>query len=180
MALRHEQKMLRPVVLQGDEQPFSESAAAAPINAGRDERKRVRTTEAARALAQLPRRGRFVPRRIAVHPTFETHYRRRLEWLKRRRVELHDATGGVSAGVGAMLNAAAWLYAAGECAAELAAAAVDVEMFKSAANLTTTARQHDMAAWEMAVREGQARREANPSDAGRAVFEAFGQKGPAK
>jgi hypothetical protein len=144
-------------VARADELPFSQSAAAAPIDAGRDERKRVRTPEAARALAQLPRRGRFVPRRIAVHPNFETHYRRRLEWLKHRRVELHNATGAVSAGVGAMLNAAAWSYAAGECASELAAAALDMELFRMAANLTTTARQHDLAAWEMAVREGQAR-----------------------
>ena len=72
-------------------------------------------------------------------------------------------TGGVSHAVGAMLSAAAWLYAAGEYAAERAAASGDVDMFKSAASLTATARTHDMGAWEMAVREQAARPPPTPS-----------------
>jgi hypothetical protein len=81
-----------------------------------------------------------------------------LEWLQRRRAELHDATGGVSVSVAAMLNAAGWAYAGGEFAAEVAAETGDVEGFKAAANLTQTARGHDLSAWELAVREGQVRR----------------------
>ena len=58
-----------------------------------------------------------------------------------------------------MLASAAWLYSAGEFGAEMAAEVGDVELFKTAAALTSTARQHDLAAWELAVREGQARRQ---------------------
>jgi hypothetical protein len=145
--------------LPADEQPFAEAGVAAPITAGRDRSGKVRTAEAARAMAQLPRRGAFVPRKLACDPHFEPHNRRRLEWLKARRLELAASTGGVSHGVGAMLASAAWLYAGGEFAAERAAETADVELFKVAASLTSTARQHDLAAWELATREGQARRQ---------------------
>ncbi len=56
-----------------------------------------------------------------------------------------------------MLAAAAWLHAGSEFAAELAAEAGDLEGFKVSATLSATARQHDLAAWELAVREGKAR-----------------------
>jgi hypothetical protein len=71
--------------------------------------------------------------------------------------ELQAAHGYVSHGVGAMIAAAAWLYAGGEFAAELAAEAGDPEGFKIAANLTGTARQNELAAWELCAREAQAR-----------------------
>jgi hypothetical protein len=71
--------------------------------------------------------------------------------------ELQAAHGGVSHGVGAMLNAAAWLYAGGEFASELAAQSGDIELFKQASTLTSTARQHELAAWELSAREAQAR-----------------------
>jgi hypothetical protein len=87
-------------------------------------------------------------------------------WLRRRRAELFASTGGVSYGVGAMLASAAWLYAGGEFCAERAALAGDPDLFKQAATLTATARQHDMAAWELACREAKAR--ANAGDRGNA------------
>jgi hypothetical protein len=108
-------------------------------------------------MARLPRRGAFLPRKIACDPRFEPHNHRRLEWLRARRLELAASTGGVSHGVGAMLAAAAWLHAGSEFAAELAAEAGDLEGFKVSATLSATARQHDLAAWELAVREGKAR-----------------------
>ncbi|HEX3343622.1 MAG TPA: hypothetical protein VHS09_03575 [Polyangiaceae bacterium] len=110
----------------------------------------------------MPRRDRYVPRAFACDPRFEVHNRRRVDWTRRRRQELHEMTGGVSHAVGAMLAAAGWLYAAGEFAAELGAEKGDLEMFKSAATLTATARTHDMGAWELATREGQARAHAEP------------------
>ena len=73
-------------------------------------------------------------------------------------------TGGVSHAVGAMLASAAWLYAAGEFAAELGAETGDVDSFKTAATLTATARTHDMGAWELATREA-AGRPRSPADA---------------
>jgi hypothetical protein len=108
-------------------------------------------------MAKLPRRGAFLPRKLACDPRFEPHNRRRLEWLRARRTELMASTGGVSHGVGAMLAAAAWLHSGGEFAAERAAETGDVELFKVSATLTSTARQHDLAAWELAVREAKAR-----------------------
>jgi hypothetical protein len=117
-------------VLPADEQPKAQAVGADPLSTGRDDRKRVRTTAAARAMAKLPRRSRFVPRQLALDPRFKPHNHRRLEWQRKRMAELHTAHGGVSHGVahggvshgvGAMLNAAAWLYAGGEFAAELAA-----------------------------------------------------------
>ncbi|HWA76561.1 MAG TPA: hypothetical protein VG937_29705 [Polyangiaceae bacterium] len=61
------------------------------------------------------------------------------------------------------MSSAAWLYAAGEFAAELAAESGDVDMFKSAASLTSTARQHELASWELAAREAQTRKQTDPS-----------------
>ncbi len=150
----------RVEVAPPDEQPFASADLALPLEGGRDRSGRIRTAAAASAMAKLPRRGAFLPRKLACDPRFEVHNRRRLEWLRARRLELAAATGGVSHGVGAILAAAAWQHAAGELAAELAAEQGNVELFKTAATLTATARQHDLAAWELAVREGQARKSA--------------------
>lgn len=155
MSYQVSQKVKRPLVAPADEQPYTAAGVAAPIR--RVASGRVADAEAARALAKLPRAPRFIPRRITVDPRFRIHQRRRLAWLRSRRNELAQMTGGVSYGVGAMLNAAAWLYAGGEFAAEMAAETADLELFKVAANLTATARTHDMGAWEMAVRESAAR-----------------------
>lgn len=144
-------------VLPADELPQAQAAGADPLAAGRDAAGKVRSAAAARAMAKLPRRSRFVPRKLALDPRFEQHNRRRLEWQRKRMAELQAAHGGVSHGVGAMLNAAAWLYAAGEFASELAAETADLEAFKQAATLTSTARQHELAAWELCAREALAR-----------------------
>ncbi len=156
MTLQRSQGELRPAVAPPDEQPFAEPGVAAPL-VRRVSGGRVADSAAARVLAKMPRRGRFVPRHIACDPRFEVHNRRRLDWLRKRRTELATMTGGVSYAVGAMLAAAAWLYAAGEFAAELGAETGDVDAFKSAATLTATARTHDFGAWELATREAAAR-----------------------
>jgi hypothetical protein len=158
VSLGRSQDALRPGVAPADEQPFAPSGVAAPLVA-RDALGKVTDAASARALARLPRRGAFIPRKIACDPRFEVHNRRRLDWLRKRRQELHEMTGAVSYAVGAMLSSAAWLYAAGEFASERAAEKGDVEMFKSAASLTATARTHDMGAWELSVREADARKQ---------------------
>lgn len=153
-------------VLPPDEQPAAQAAGADPLSTGRDPKtKRLQTAEAARAMAKLPRKSRFLPRALACSPRFEPHNARRLEWQRKRMAELQTAHGGVSHGVGAMLNAAAWLYAGGEFASELAAESGDIELFKQAASLTSTARQHELAAWELSAREAQARPQTNAIDA---------------
>ena len=164
----------RVEVLPPDEQPFAPAGVAVPLEGGRDRSGRLRTAAAARAMAQLPRRGAFLPRKLKCDPRFEPHNRRRLDWLRARRTELAASTGGVSHGVGAMLAAAAWQHAAGEFAAELAAEAGDVELFKIAATLSSTARQHDLAAWELACREGQVRQAAQPASAHGALAAVLG------
>jgi hypothetical protein len=75
-----------------DEQPYPPTALADPIAAGRDRKGRVTTREAASALAKLPRRHDVLPEAIACHPDFERHYRRRLDWRKRRGAELDTYT----------------------------------------------------------------------------------------
>ncbi len=54
-----------------------------------------------------------------------------------------------------MVNAAAWLYAAGEYAAKQGSAE---RLFKSAATLTGQARQQELTAWELGAREAIARK----------------------
>lgn len=139
----------------------------------------VRSTEAARSLAKRPRlRRRLVPTALNVDPGFESHARARRDWLTRRVSEHHEVFGAVSSAVGAMLNASSWLFAAGEFAAEKAAEAGDVELFKVAASLTTTARGHELAAWELAAREARARRttSASPAERQRAFLEGLRAK----
>lgn len=130
------------------------AVAAAPIERVGG---RVASSEAAAALARLPRGSTFAPRKLVCDPRFVPHNRRRLAWTRRRRAELAESTGAVSSGVGAYLVSAGWLFAAGEFAAELGAEKGDLGAFKMAAQLTQTARQHDLAAWSLAVREAAAK-----------------------
>lgn len=170
----------RVEVLPPNEQPQAQADGSAPLISGRDPvTKRLRTSEAARALAKLPRRSRFIPRKLNVDPRFKPHNARRLEWQRKRLVELSTAHGHAGHGVGAMVNAAAWLYAGGEFAAELAAETGDLELFKVAATLTSTARQNDLAAWELSAREAKGRVDTEGSglDAQRRTFQADLAKG---
>lgn len=138
-----------------DEAPTVGSAgAAAPIARVKGQ---VRTADAARSLAKLPRGSCFAPRRLVCHPKFKPHNQRRLAWIRKRRSELHAMSGGVSSGAGAYIVSAGWLFAAGEFAAELAAETGDLEAFKVAAQLTQTGRQHDLAAYSLCLREREAR-----------------------
>src|SRR6478609_11199968 len=58
-------------VLPANEQPQTQAVGTDPLAAGRDAAKRVRTTAAAKARAALPRRSRFVHRKLARDPRFE-------------------------------------------------------------------------------------------------------------
>jgi hypothetical protein len=145
-----------------DEQPTPQAGEAAPLRTDRDTAGRVRTTAAARAMAKLPRRRAFVPRKLATDPRFDPHNRRRLEYLRRRRAEVATAWGGLSHGVAAMLAAEAWQWAAAEYANELGAETGDADHFKTGATLAAQAKQQAAAAWELSARESAARREAAP------------------
>lgn len=140
-----------------DEQPSPPAGGAGPLATGRDAAGRIRSSAAARALAKLPRRSAFVPRKLACDPRYEVHNRRRLEYLRHRRDEHLRAWGHVSHGVGAMLSSAAWLWSAGEFASELGAEGGDAEHFKTASALYAQAKQLEAAAWELNEREARAR-----------------------
>jgi hypothetical protein len=87
MALSREHTARRPVVLPPNEQPFAPAGVAAPL-VRRSRGGRVADSAAASALARMPRRAAFVPRKLACDPRFEPHNRRRLEWLRKRRTKL--------------------------------------------------------------------------------------------
>jgi hypothetical protein len=145
--------------LPPDEQPMPPTEVADPLADGRDPvTKRLRTREAAQALARLPRRRDVLPETLACHPDFQRHYRDRLEWRNRRRGELLTVGRGVlSHGVGARLDRAAWLFAGSAFASELAAKSGDVAMFATAGALAAQADRLDWSAYHLSVREAQAR-----------------------
>jgi hypothetical protein len=92
----------------------------------------------------------------------DPRYRAFARWGQRygahRRRELALAHGGtLSAGVGAIVESAAQAMAAGRFVQQLAAESGDAELFKQAAALASTSRQHELAAWELAAREAKAR-----------------------
>lgn len=141
-----------------DEQPAPPAEVADPLAQGRDRRGRVRTREAATALARLPRRRDVLPAEIACAPDFEPHYRRRLELRERRRAELLVVgRGAISVGVLARLNHATWLFAAAEYAAVKAAREGRLELLATSAQLAAQADRLDWSAYHMAVREARLR-----------------------
>lgn len=126
-------------------------------NEGRDAQGRVRSSEAARAMAKLPRRGQVLPRRIKSHPRFTPHNKRRLAYLKARRRELYELYGSVSHAVGGMVASAAWALAGSEFCYEQGAETLDVEWLKAGATLAAASRQNELAAFEIARQEAQVR-----------------------
>jgi len=157
MTAQKSQGATRFYVSPGDEQRKVPAGAAAPV-VRRNAKGQPVDSAAARALAKRPRRTTYLPRKIACDARFEVHNHARIEWTRQRVVEITNLTGGVSRGVGAMIVCAGWLYAGGEWASERAAESGDLDLFKVAASLTATARTHDFGAWELAVREADARK----------------------
>lgn len=100
----------------------------------------------------------------------------RKDLLGQRRTEIHELTGAVDSGVGTQIRAWAYIIAAGEFWASKFFATGDPEAFERMvrafkAASTEDAKLRDAAAWGAA-----ARKQANPGDAHRAAFEAFGGK----
>lgn len=138
-----------------DEQPRPKPDRADPLASGRDAAGRVTTSDAARALASLPRRGRYLPREIQAAEDFKPYEGRRRDYIDGRRSELHRAWGPLSRGVCAMLYAESWLWAGAEYAAEKGARTGEIEHFKTAGSLGMQAKQLAAAAWELADREAK-------------------------
>jgi len=97
-------------------------------------------------------------------PDFRAFARWGARYAAHRRRELARAHGGeISAGVGAIVESAALAMAASRFLSARAAETGDPELFKQSSALASTARQHELAAWELAAREAQVRpKESNP------------------
>ncbi len=91
-------------------------------------------------------------------------------YRRKRVAELSELHGGLSAGASSMLASAALALAASRYLYELYAVDLGGElgtvMLKQAASLADSARQSELAAWEVSAREGLARRKLAASDAG--------------
>lgn len=76
------------------------------------------------------------------------------KYRKLRQRELADLHGHVSTGAGAMLASASLALAASRYLYERAAETGDLALLKQAASLADSSRQHELAAYELAQREG--------------------------
>lgn len=91
-------------------------------------------------------------------PAYEPFARWGRRYGAHRRRELASAHGGeLSAGVGAIVESAALAMASSRFLTHLAGQTGDADLFQRAARLAESARQHELAAWELASREAQAR-----------------------
>jgi hypothetical protein len=148
-------------VARADELPPATSAIA--VQSDRDEHGRfVRGNTAAHAQRTRPGpRGRLGSERCA------EDYRPFARWGARygahRRRELAETHGGqISAGVGALVESAALAMASSRYLDHRARQTGDAELFRQAARLAETARQHELAAWELAAREAKVRPVSDP------------------
>ena len=97
-------------------------------------------------------------------------------YASNRRAELAAAHGGtLSAGAGALVESAALALAASRFLYARGADLGDVELMRRASALANDARQNELAAWELAAREGAMKR--GPADA-RALLAAMGADAP--
>ena len=91
-------------------------------------------------------------------PEFKPFARWGARYGAHRRRELAKLHGGeISAGVGAIVESGAPAMAASRFLQWQASQTGDAELFKQSSQLAATARQHELAAWELAAREAKAR-----------------------
>lgn len=105
-------------------------------------------------------------------PRFLAFARWGSRYASHRRAELAKAHGGsISAGVGALVESAAMSLSASRFVQSQGAETGDADLLKRASDLAAAARQHELAAWELAARECAARPKTNPLAALRASVE---------
>jgi hypothetical protein len=91
-------------------------------------------------------------------PEFRVFGRWGARYAAHRRRELASSHGGeISTGVGALVESAALDLAAARYLQWKATHSGEVDGFKAASALAATARQNELAAWELAAREAKAR-----------------------
>ncbi len=87
-------------------------------------------------------------------------------YRKVRASELANMHGCVSSGASALLASASLALAASRFLYEKVAETGEIALLKQAASLGDSARQSELAAWEMSAREGAAKRKLDASKAG--------------
>lgn len=87
-------------------------------------------------------------------------------YRKVRAKELYVMHGHVSSGASALLASASLALAASRFLYEKVAETGDIALLKQAASLGDSARQSELAAWEMSAREGAAKRRLDASNQG--------------
>lgn len=108
------------------------------------------------------RSRRATPGKLGGVDTSSPEFRPFKHWARRyaghRRDELAKVHGGdLSAGVGAIIESASLALASSRYCQAKGAETNDVDLLKRAADLSALARQHELAAWELAAREAAAR-----------------------
>jgi hypothetical protein len=99
-------------------------------------------------------------------PRYATAVRHAAAYRKQRARELCVSHGYVSSGASALLATAALAMAGSRFLYEKFAECADVSMLKLAARLADSARQNELAAWELASREGVAKKRSAMADQG--------------
>jgi hypothetical protein len=148
-------------VLPPDELPPASPANAARVQRSTDGRFTVGNTV---ARSQRVRPG---PTGLVGDEETKPAFRSFASWGRRyashRRGELAAAHGGaISAGVGALVESSGLALAASRYLHAEAAKTGDGETFKRAVALADSAKSAELAAWELASREGKARPPRNP------------------
>lgn len=88
------------------------------------------------------------------------------KYRKTRMKELAQLHGHVSAGAGALLASASLALAASRFLYQAAASDGDASMLKQASQLADSARQSELASWELCAKEGVLKRRMAAADAG--------------
>lgn len=160
MALRYSNTLGRsPVHVEAprpDELPSA--SPAIPVRADRDASGRFVPGNTAGVAKRVRPGVRGAPGLDKTDPRYRAFARWGARYGAARRRELTTSHGGrISVGVGAMVESAAQAMAASRFLNWMAAETCDPELFKQAAALACIARQHELAAWELAAREAEAR-----------------------
>lgn len=144
-------------VMPPDEQPSASPCLA--VRSGRDAGGRftVANTEQSKKVVRPGLRGHSEA--LKVFPDYAPFDRWGRRYAIHRRAEIAAAHGGCSAGVGALIESAGAQLGASRYLHAKASETGDADGFKRASALANDARQNELAAWELAAREGKAREE---------------------
>ncbi len=166
--------MPRVEVLPADELPSASHAETDGLQRSADGRFAAGNT-VARASRLRPRQAGAVAAALA-DPKFLPFARWGRRYGAHRRRELAAAHGGgISAGVGAIVESAALDLAASRYLQALGVEGGDPALLRMASQLAQTARQHELAAWELAARECATRPAGDPLAAARARIAAIAE-----